>query len=282
MDSDTFDKVNDEVEDDLNYDYDNDTIFALSSGSSMGQATAVAVVRISGPQAASILQSLASSQPLPKPRMAALRNLNHPITDQPLDQALVLWFPGPNSFTGQDLVELHLHGSRAVVESVLKALGEWKPRFISQSIHDSTTRDAPHIQLHSKNIIRLAEPGEFTKRAWQSGKLNLLQVEALADLLVADTKTQQVQALQQLKQSRESNAFEQWRSQLIGGLAHAEAVIDFGDDEMLGDPLIVVGRVFSSPTVSAVAVNSSPCYNSEAVATASPDKTVQEFVYRIW
>lgn len=219
----------DDMMDTINHDFDNDTIYALSSGSStLGQATAVAVVRLSGPMAADVLRSLTRRHTLPKPRYASLCTLYQPTTCEtqfsqqdalPLDQALVLWFPGPNSFTGQDVVELHCHGSRAVVESVLQALSEYSASSSSSS----------------QPLLRLAEPGEFTRRAWQSGKLSLLQVEALSDLLVADTRAQRVQALQLLRKDSPLRIYDQWRDQLVRGLAHAEAVIDFGDDEHLGN-----------------------------------------------
>lgn len=185
---------------------DTDTIYALSSG--MGsQATAVAVVRLSGPQSRNYLTTLLTPrQRLPSPRYAAVRKLYW--QDTLLDNALVLYFNAPKSYTGQDCVELQLHGSRAVVAGVLDAL--------------STLGG------------RLAEPGEFTQRAFASGKLDLLQVEALADLLSADTSAQRSQALAQLDGDL-SAIYKEWRSQLIAGLAHAEAVIDFGDDERLDD-----------------------------------------------
>jgi tRNA modification GTPase len=125
-----------------------------------------------------------------------------------LDHALVLLFQQPNSFTGEDLVELHCHGSRAVVQGLLDLL--------------------PTLGL------RMAEPGEFTQRAFGNGKLDLVQVEALADILAADTQSQLQQALSQLD-GKLSQVYEEWRTQLISGLAHAEAVIDFGDDERLGE-----------------------------------------------
>jgi tRNA modification GTPase len=188
-----------------------DTIFALSSGASKSQATALAVIRISGPDATLYLQKLCKNKTLglPKPRVATLRKLSDPETGQPIDHALVLFFPGPRSFTGEDVVELHCHGSRAVVTGVTDA-------------------------LLNMGGARYAEPGEFTQRAWLAGKFDALQVEALADLLTADTATQRTQALQQLE-GKLSQIYADWRSTLIAGLAHAEAVIDFGDDEHLED-----------------------------------------------
>lgn len=185
-----------------------DTIFALSSGSPSGQATAVAVIRLTGPRAGDLLQKLTNNKPLPPPRVAALRKLFDPSSKLPLDQALVLYFPAPTSFTGENVVELHCHGSRAVVQDMFATLQ----------------------QLGA----RLAEPGEFTQRAWLAGKLDVLQIEALADLLTADTNRQRTQALQQLD-GKLSAVYDEWRSELIAGLAHAEAVVDFGDDEALGE-----------------------------------------------
>ena len=216
-----------------------DTIFALSSGgggASIGSgATAVAVIRISGPAAFDALRELLSPHPidddtndkdtrpmpkLPKARMASLRTLYDPTTKctneskkrDPLDSSLVLTFPNPNSFTGEDIVEIHCHGSRAVVYGILDALSSLKLK--------------PDLQL------RPADPGEFTQRAYANGKLGLVEVEALADLIVADTSLQRKQALRQFD-GRLSRLYEGWRTELIKALAHSEAVIDFGDDEAL-------------------------------------------------
>jgi len=193
-----------------------DTICALSSGFTGDQATAVAVIRISGPDANGVLGSLLKTSPsskpvLPKYRQAALRKLYHPVDHSILDHALVLSFKGPNSFTGEDLVELQCHGSRVIVERIL-------------------TEALPSLGC------RLAEPGEFTQRAFSNGKLDLVQVEALADILAADTHLQVEQGLKHLN-GDVSKTYESWRKLLISGLAHAEAVIDFGDDEhlLLGD-----------------------------------------------
>lgn len=184
-----------------------DTIYALSSGTPAGgQASALAVIRLTGDRSGEILQELTKGRSLPMPRQAVLRKLYH--DDSELDHALVLWFPSPGSFTGENVVEFHCHGSRAVVGDVLAAL--------------------------SSMGARLAEAGEFTQRAYAGGKLDVLQIEALADLLTADTSRQRTQALKQLD-GQLSAVYEQWRSELIAGLAHAEAVIDFGDDERLED-----------------------------------------------
>mmetsp|Transcript_6906 Transcript_6906/g.9744 ORF Transcript_6906/g.9744 Transcript_6906/m.9744 type:complete len:672 (-) Transcript_6906:47-2062(-) len=191
-----------------------DTIFAVSSGASLSssQATAVAVIRLTGPQSHNVLQTLITpQQSIPPLRKACVRTLYDPKDNTPLDQPLVLVFQKPYSFTGEDLVELHCHGSRAVLQGVLEALGSIAP----------------------KNV-RYAERGEFTSRAFSNGKLDLLEVEALADLLTADTQKQRQQALKQLE-GHLSSLYNNWREMLISGLAHAEAVIDFGDDEHLDD-----------------------------------------------
>ncbi|KAL7527550.1 hypothetical protein ACHAXR_002007 [Thalassiosira sp. AJA248-18] len=146
----------------------------------------------------------------------------------PLDSALVLIFPGPNSFTGEDIVELHCHGSRAVVQGVLSGLS---------SLHLRSTTSTALIEKSNRRKImtlRPADPGEFTQRAYAHGKLGLVEVEALSDLIVADTSLQRKQALQQFD-GRLSRLYLGWRKELIKGLAHAEAVIDFGDDEVLDD-----------------------------------------------
>ncbi|KAG3163208.1 tRNA modification GTPase [Phytophthora idaei] len=182
--------------------YELDTIYALSSAP--GKA-GVAVIRISGDQADSCLQQLSKSTALPKPRVAAMRKLYHPKTKEHLDDALVLRFPHPKSFTGEDIVELHTHGSVAVVSGVLEALSH-----------------VPHC--------RAAEAGEFTERAFDNNKIDLVQVEGLADLLSAETEAQRGQALRQLSGDI-GEIYEGWRDSLVKCLANTEAMIDFGDDE---------------------------------------------------
>jgi tRNA modification GTPase len=186
-----------------------DTIFALATAA--GRA-AVAVVRISGPRSSQVLQSLAA--PLPAPRRAAVRRLKGADGDV-LDEALVLWLPGPGSFTGEDSAELHLHGGRAGVEAVsgaLAALG-----------------------------LRLAEPGEFSRRAFQNGKLDLTQAEAIADLVDAETDGQRRQALGQLEGGL-SARYEAWRKRLIEALARLEAAVDFPDEDLPEALSAEVGR----------------------------------------
>jgi tRNA modification GTPase len=176
-----------------------DTIFALSSGH--GRA-GVAVIRISGPAAGVALDRMAA--PRPKPRAAAFRRVRHPGTDEVLDEALVLWFPAPRSETGEDMAELQVHGGRAVIQGVLAALG-------------------------SLEGFRLAEPGEFARRALDNGKLDLTGAEGLADLIDAETAAQRRQALRQATGSLH-RLYEGWRQRLIGAMARMEAAIDFSDE----------------------------------------------------
>jgi tRNA modification GTPase len=174
------------------------TIFALSSGRA---PTGVAVVRISGPQAHAACVALAGT--LPSPRHVVLRNLKH--ENVVLDRALVCVFAKPESATGEDVVEFHLHGGRAVIAAVLEAL----------SVQPG---------------LRAAEPGEFTRRSFLNGKLDLAQVEGLADLIDARTEAQRVQALDQMS-GRLSALYEAWRKSLIHILALIEVDIDFADGE---------------------------------------------------
>lgn len=187
------------------------TIYALSSGQL--SKTGVAVLRLSGPSSRLCLESLTPRQAFPKERMASLRKLICPQTGDLLDQALVLWFPGPKSFTGEDVVEFHVHGSRAVIQGMFAAF--------------------EHLDERSYSV-RPAERGEFTRRAFDNGKMDLTEVEGLADLLAADTSEQRKQALRQMDGHLRIQ-FEKWREELIGCLAHTEAVIDFGDDDREDD-----------------------------------------------
>ncbi len=177
-----------------------DTIFALSSAS--GRA-AIAVIRISGPQAGEALRAL-SRRVLPEPRRAVHGRLHDPQTDAELDDGLFLWFPAPASETGEDVVELQIHGGRATVAATLEALAKLPG-------------------------LRIAEPGEFTRRAFLNGKLDLTAVEGLADLVNAQTDAQRCQALRQLK-GELGCLYEGWRARLVRLLAHAEATIDFPDE----------------------------------------------------
>ena len=184
-----------------------DTIFALSSGR---PPAAIAVVRISGPRARLALETLVGR--VPEPRRAALARLRDPESGETIDEALALWFPSPHSETGEDIAELQLHGGRAVIAAVLAALGQL-PGF------------------------RPAEAGEFTRRAFENGKLDLTAVEGLADLINAETEAQRRQAFRQLKGMLGGQA-EAWRNRLIAALALVEAGIDFSDEaDVPGDLL---------------------------------------------
>ncbi|XP_046292784.1 tRNA modification GTPase GTPBP3, mitochondrial isoform X3 [Marmota monax] len=185
------------------------TIFALSSG--QGRC-GIAVIRTSGPASSHALRSLTAPRDLPPARSASLRLLSDPHTGEPLDRALVLWFPGPQSFTGEDCVEFHVHGGPAVVSGVLQALG-------------------------SVPGLRPAEAGEFTRRAFAHGKLSLTEVEGLADLIHAETEAQRRQALRQLD-GELGQLCRSWAETLTKALAHVEAYIDFGEDDNLEDGVL--------------------------------------------
>src|SRR6201997_4130308 len=174
------------------------TIFALSSGR---PPSAIAIVRVSGPEAGIALQQLAGK--IPSPRMAT-RVLLRDANGQAIDDAVVLWFPGPASATGEDVAEFHIHGGRAVLTSLLASLSAMKN-------------------------LRAAEPGEFTRRAFEHGKLDLTEAEGLDDLIRADTDRQRRQALRQLKGLLGDKARD-WRAQIIEAQALIEAGIDFSDE----------------------------------------------------
>jgi tRNA modification GTPase len=175
-----------------------DTIVALASGA---VPAAIAVIRISGPKTRDLLEAFCGG--VPEPRHASLRNVGPPRVAT-LDRGLVLWFPGPASFTGEDLAELHTHGSRAVVSEVIAA-------------------------VLSLGGTRLAEPGEFARRAFENGKLDLTQVEGLADLISAETEAQRRQALAQAEGSLRA-LYEGWRAELLRAQALMEAGLDFADE----------------------------------------------------
>src|SRR3954453_19254691 len=174
------------------------TIFALSSGR---PPSAIALVRVSGPRAGPALTALAGR--VPPPRMAT-RALLRDVDLQPIDDAVILWFPGPASATGEDVAEFHVHGGRAVLAAVFAALSAFAE-------------------------VRAAESGEFTRRAFENGKLDLTEAEALDDLIHADSERQRRQALRQLKGMLGDKARE-WRNQIIEASALIEAGIDFSDE----------------------------------------------------
>ncbi|HWB47841.1 MAG TPA: tRNA uridine-5-carboxymethylaminomethyl(34) synthesis GTPase MnmE [Stellaceae bacterium] len=177
-----------------------DTVFAPATAP--GRA-AIAVVRVSGPQAGPALRALGGT--LPSPRRARHARLRDPETGTDIDDALVLWFPAPRSATGEDVAEFQVHGSRAVLAALMAAL--------------------------ARQGLRLAEPGEFTRRAFFNGKLDLLQAEAIADLTAAETEAQRRQALRQLAGTL-GEVYRGWSARLLRLLAHLEAAIDFPDEDL--------------------------------------------------
>ena len=183
-----------------------DTIYALSSGH---PPAAIAVVRISGPAAGAAMSAVAGD--LPEPRRAAVRELRHPENGEVLDRGLTLFFPGPNSATGEDIAELHLHGGRAVVAGVLDALG-------------------------TLGGLRAAEPGEFTRRAFENGRIDLTEAEGLADLLAAETQSQRRASLA-LAGGALSRRVADWQARLLGLSAGIEAALDFSDEGDVGEEL---------------------------------------------
>src|SRR3954449_9745542 len=174
------------------------TIFALSSGR---PPSAIAIVRVSGAEAAMVVTALADRMPIPR---MATRVLLRDARGQPIDDAVVLWFPGPASATGEDVAEFHVHGGRAVLAALFAALAGF-------------------------DNVRAAEPGEFTRRAFENGKLDLTEAEGLDDLIHADTDRQRRQALRQLKGLLGDKARD-WRNQIIEASALIEAGIDFSDE----------------------------------------------------
>jgi len=181
-----------------------ETIYALSSG--FGKA-GVAVVRISGNETRACLTRLCGA--LPEPRMATLAALRHPETGDVIDKGLILYFPGPRSFSGEDMAELHVHGGRAVLDGLFRVLAGFAG-------------------------CVAAEPGEFTRRAFENGKLDLTAAEGVADLVDAETEAQRHQALKQMDGAL-TKVYENWRARLIAAGAHVEATIDFSDEDLPED-----------------------------------------------
>jgi tRNA modification GTPase len=193
-----------------------ETIFARSTAP--GKA-GIAVLRLSGPRAGAVLSDL-TGRALPSPRMASLATFRDPGNGQAIDQGLALWFPAPASFTGEDVVEIHCHGSRAVVAEFYRILSETEG-------------------------CRPAEAGEFTRRAFDNGRMDLTQVEGLADLLEAETAAQQRQALRQME-GELGRLYDSWRDRLVRSLAHVEAEIDFPEEDLPGDMLEPVRKDVAS------------------------------------
>ena len=178
------------------------TIYALSSGPGI---SGVAVIRISGKETSKILK-LITKKNIPKPRVATIKKIIDPNNSELIDEGIVLWFPGPESYTGEDMAELHIHGSKAVIDATHKALADTKK-------------------------CRIAEPGEFTKRAFQNGKINLLKAESISDLISSETEIQRKQAIN-IMSGKSSEIYNDMRERLVKTLSNIEAKIDFPDEDL--------------------------------------------------
>jgi len=178
------------------------TIYALSSGPGI---SGIAVIRISGEDTAKAIEQM-TGKGVPKPRVATLRKINKINTSELIDEGIILWFPGPDSYTGEDMAEIQVHGSKAVV-------------------------DALHANIAKIENCRLAEPGEFTRLAFQNGKINLLKAESIADLISSETEIQRQQAIK-IMNGRSADKFNYLREKLLKILSHVEAKIDFPDEDL--------------------------------------------------
>ena len=183
------------------------SIFALSTGPGI---SGIAVVRVSGKETSSVIESL-TGKSVPKPRVATLRKINKIDTSELIDEGIILWFPGPESYTGEDMAEIQVHGSKAVI-------------------------DALHSTISNVENCRLAEPGEFTKLAFQNGKINLLKAESIADLISSETEIQRQQAIK-IMNGKSADQFNFLREKLLKILSHVEAKIDFPDEDLPNDIL---------------------------------------------
>jgi tRNA modification GTPase len=178
------------------------TIYSLSSGPGI---SGIAIIRLSGPETSNVLELL-TNKSLPKPRVATLTKINKINTSELIDEGILLWFPGPESYTGEDMAEIQVHGSKAVI-------------------------DAIHSSISTVENCRLAEPGEFTKLAFQNGKINLLKAESIADLISAETEIQRKQAIK-IMNGKSADQFNFLREKLLKILSHVEAKIDFPDEDL--------------------------------------------------
>ena len=178
------------------------TIYALSTGPGI---SGVAIIRISGEESSKVIEALTGKK-IPKPRIATLRKINKINTSELIDEGIILWFPGPESYTGEDMAEIQVHGSKAVI-------------------------DALHSSISQIENCRLAEPGEFTKLAFQNGKINLLEAESIADLISSETEIQRQQAIK-IMNGKSADQFNFLREKLLKILSHVEAKIDFPDEDL--------------------------------------------------
>jgi tRNA modification GTPase len=183
------------------------TIYALSSGPGV---SGIAVIRISGQETSKAIELLTGKN-VPKPRVATLRKINKINTSELIDEGIILWFPGPESYTGEDMAEIQVHGSKAVI-------------------------DALHSSISNIENCRLAEPGEFTKLAFQNGKINLLKAESIADLISSETEIQRQQAIK-IMNGKSADQFNFLREKLLKILSHVEAKIDFPEEDLPNDIL---------------------------------------------
>jgi tRNA modification GTPase len=181
------------------------TIYALSTGPGI---SGIAIIRVSGENTKNVIKLLTNAA-VPKSRVATLRKFNKINTSELIDEGIVLWFPGPESYTGEDMAEFHIHGSKAVIEAL-------------------------HSSISGIDNCRLAEPGEFTKLAFQNGKINLLKAESIADLISAETEIQRQQAIK-IMNGKSAEKFNELREKLLKILSHVEAKIDFPDDDLPED-----------------------------------------------
>ena len=189
------------------------TIYALSTGPGI---SGIAIVRVSGEDTKKVIKLLTNAK-LPKPRVATLRKINKINTSELIDEGIILWFPGPESYTGEDMAEFHIHGSKAVI-------------------------DALHHSISKIENCRLAEAGEFTKLAFQNGKINLLKAESIADLISAETEIQRQQAVK-IMNGKSANKFNNLREKLLKILSHVEAKIDFPDEDLPEDILKNIKKI---------------------------------------
>ena len=189
------------------------TIYALSTGPGI---SGIAIVRVSGEDTKKVIKLLTNAA-LPEPRVATLRKINKINTSELIDEGIILWFPGPESYTGEDMVEFHIHGSKAVI-------------------------DALHHSISKVENCRLAEAGEFTKLAFQNGKINLLKAESIADLISAETEIQRQQAIK-IMNGKSADKFNSLREKLLKILSHVEAKIDFPDEDLPEDILKNIKKI---------------------------------------
>jgi len=183
------------------------TIYALSSGPGI---SGVSIIRVSGPDTKNVIKKLTGKE-IPSPRMATLRKINNINTSELIDEGIIIWFPGPESYTGEDMAEFHVHGGKAVVMAVQEAISNIEN-------------------------CKLAEAGEFTKLAFQNGKINLLKAESIADLISAETEIQRKQAVKIMK-GKSSKKFNELRAKLLKILSFVEAKIDFPDEDLPAENL---------------------------------------------